>query len=63
MRFKADIGERSTACSACRSPHSRKFGFLGLLVPACFDPQWPNLNLAVACFDFVLPTADLRQGN
>jgi hypothetical protein len=26
--------------------------FLKVRVPACFDPQWPSLKIAVACFDF-----------
>jgi hypothetical protein len=45
MGFKADIGERSTGLFGL--PHSQKFGFLGLFLWACFDPQWPNLNFAV----------------
>jgi hypothetical protein len=31
---------------------SSQYVLLGERVLACFDPQWPNLNFAVAGFDF-----------
>jgi hypothetical protein len=34
-------------CSGCQSVLMREE------VLACFDPQWPNLKIAVACFDCV----------
>jgi hypothetical protein len=55
MRSKADVGETASrpvqgGDAQSRAPYVERERDL-VTADSCFDPQWPNFNLAVADFD------------